>query len=58
MMREVICEFGFHEEILDFLQAVEVTLATDTFDFMDLTSASGGLDILEVHLGILAQVDH
>lgn len=56
--RELIREFGFLEEILDFLRVVEVTLATDTLNFTDPTSPGGGLDILEVHLGILAQVDH
>jgi hypothetical protein len=56
--RELIREFGFLEGLLTLSPAVEVTLATDTLDFADLTSPGGGLDILEVHLGILAQVDH
>ena len=56
--RKLICGFGFLEEILDFFWIVEVTLMADTLDFVDLTSPGGSLDILEMHLGILAQVDH
>ena len=56
--RKLICGFGFLEEILDFFWIVEVTLMADMLDFADLTSPGGSLDILEMCLGILAQVDH
>jgi len=48
--------FHFFEEVLDFLRVIEVTLSANTLDFPNLTSASGGLDILEMNFRILAEV--
>ena len=55
--RELIRELGFLEKVLDLLRVVEVALSAEAFDFSDLTSSGCGLDVLEVHLGILAEVD-
>lgn len=54
---ELIGELGFLEEVFDFLGVIEVALATDALDLADLSGASGGLDVLEVDFGVLAQVD-
>jgi hypothetical protein len=55
--RKLVREFHLFKEVLDFLRAMEVTLSTNAFDFPNLTSASGGLDILEMDFRILAEVD-
>jgi hypothetical protein len=55
---ELVCEFGFLQEILDFFWVVKVAFATDALDFTDLACPGGGLDILEVDFGILTQIDH
>lgn len=53
---KLIGEFGLLEEVLDFLRVVMVALSADALDLPDLPSASGSLNVLEVHLGILADV--
>lgn len=45
------------KEVLDALSVVAIGLATDTFHFLDLSSLASSLDILEVNLGVLAEVD-
>lgn len=55
---KLIGEFGFLEEVFDFLGIVEVALPADTFDFADLPCARGGLDVFEVNFRILAEVDN
>jgi hypothetical protein len=55
---KLVREFCLLEEILDFLRVVEVTLPANALDFPNLSSASGGLDILEMNLRILAKVDN
>jgi hypothetical protein len=42
---KLVREFRLFKEVLDFLRVIEVTLSTNAFDFPNLTSASGGLDI-------------
>ena len=54
---KLVREFRLFKEVLDFLRAMEVTLSKNAFDFPNLTSASGGLDILEMDFRILAEVD-
>jgi hypothetical protein len=54
---KLVREFRLFKEVLDFLRVIEVTLSTNAFDFPNLTSASGGLDILEMNFWILAEVD-
>ena len=44
-------------EVLDLLGVVEVAPAADTLDLTDLTGARSSLDVLEVNLGVLAEVD-
>lgn len=55
---ELVGELGFFEEILDLLRIIEVTSPTDTLNLADLTSASGGPDVLEVNFGTPAEVDN
>jgi hypothetical protein len=55
---KLVREFRLFKEVLDFLRLIEVTLSTNAFDFPNLTSASGGLDILKMNLRILAEVDN
>ena len=54
---KLVREFRLFKEVLDFLRVIQVTLSTNAFDFPNLTSASGGLDILEMDFRILAEVD-
>lgn len=54
--RQLVRELGLLEEVLDLLRVVEVALAHDTLHLADLAGPGGGLDVLEVHLGVLAQV--
>jgi hypothetical protein len=54
---KLIWELRFLEEVLDLLRVVVVALSTDPLNFTNLASASSGLDVLEVHLGILAEVN-
>ena len=55
---KLVREFRLFEEVLDFLRVIEVTLSANTLDFPNLTCASGGLDILEMNLRILAKIDN
>ena len=55
--RKLIGELSFFKEVLNFLWVVEVALATDTFDFPDLACSRSSLDVLEMNLGVLAEVD-
>ena len=55
--RQLVLKASFLKEVLDLLWVVVVALATNALDFPDLASAGSSLDILEVYLGILAQVD-
>jgi hypothetical protein len=55
--RKLVREFSLLEEILDFFWVIEIALTTNALDFSNLTSASGGLGILEMDLWIFAQVD-
>jgi hypothetical protein len=54
--RKLVLELGLLEEILDLLRVVIVALSTDALHFSDLVGAGGGLNVLEVNLGILAKV--
>lgn len=54
---ELVGKLGLLEEVLDLLGVVEVALADDALDLPDLAGARRGLDVLEVHLGVLADVD-
>ena len=45
------------EEVLDALGVVAAALATDAFHLLDLTCLAGCLDVLEVHVWVLAEVD-
>ncbi len=55
--RQLVRELGFLEEVLDLLGVVVVGLSADALDFSDLTSASSGLNVFEVHLGVGREVD-
>ena len=55
--RELVGELGFLEEVLDLLRVVEVALATNALDLANLASTGSSLDVLEVYLGVLAEVD-
>jgi hypothetical protein len=47
---KLVRKFCLFNEVLDFFSVIEVTLSANAFDFLNLTSASGGLDILEMNL--------
>jgi hypothetical protein len=53
---QLIGKFRPLEEVLDCLRITIVAFATDSLNFTDLASASGGLDVLETDLRILAEV--
>ena len=44
------------EEVLDTLGVVAVALAADALHLLDLARLAGRLDVLEVDLGVLAEV--
>ena len=46
------------EEVFDTLWIVAVTLTTDALHFLDLPSLAGSLDVLEMHVLLLAKVDN
>ena len=56
--RKLVGKFGFLEEVFDLLRVVEVALSTNALNLTNLAGARGGLNVLEVYLGILAQVDN
>jgi hypothetical protein len=55
--RKLVRELRLLEEILDFLGVIKVALPANALDFSNLTCPSGGLNIFEMDLWILAQVD-
>lgn len=55
--RQLVCELSLFEEVLDLLGIVIVALATDALDFANLTGTGSSLDVLEVNLGVGAEVD-
>ncbi|KAI3480029.1 hypothetical protein L1887_57805 [Cichorium endivia] len=55
--RQLVRELCLLEEVLDLFGVVVVGLAADALDLADLTGAGGGLDVLEVHLGVGGEVD-
>lgn len=54
----LVWEFCLLKEVLDLLRIVVVTFSTDSFDLVNLASASGGLNVLEMNLGIFAEIDN
>lgn len=44
------------EEVLDTLGVVAVALTTDALHFLDLSSLAGSLNVLEMHILLLAEV--
>uniref|UniRef100_A0A8W7PT82 Uncharacterized protein n=1 Tax=Anopheles coluzzii TaxID=1518534 RepID=A0A8W7PT82_ANOCL len=55
--RQLIRQLRLLQEVLDALRIVAVRLAADALHLLDLVGLAGGLDVLEVHLRILAEVD-
>lgn len=55
--RQLVGEFRFLQEVLDALGIVAVRLAADAFDLLDLAGLARRLDVLEVHVGLLTEVD-
>jgi hypothetical protein len=53
---KLVGQLGLLEEVLDLLRVVVVALAADTLDLADLARARRRLDVLEVNLGVLADV--
>lgn len=56
--RELVVETGFLEEVLDLLGVVKVGLSADTLDLADLAGTGSSLNVLEVNLGVFAEVDN
>ena len=54
----MVGKFGLFEEIFDFLRVVVVALATDSLHLANLTSSSRSLNVLEMHLWVLAKIDN
>jgi len=55
--QKLVQELRLLEKILNFLGIVEIALSANVPNFLDLTSASCGLDILKVDFLVLAEVD-
>ena len=45
------------EKVLDLFGLVAVALATDALDFLHLPGATSGLNVLEMHHGVLAEIN-
>ena len=56
--RKLVRQFRLLEEILDLLGIVVVALPTDAFDFRELATATGCLNVFEVDILILAEIDN
>ena len=54
---ELVGQLGLFEKVFDTFRVVDGRLAADPLHLLDLTRLAGGLDVLEVYLGILAEVD-
>lgn len=50
-------EQRYLEEVLNPLGVVAVALPADPLHFLDLTRFARGLDVLEVNVGLLAEID-
>lgn len=55
---QLVSQLGLFQKVLDAFCIVAVGFSTDTLHFFDLSSLTGSLDVLEVHLRILAEVDN
>jgi phosphoribosyl-ATP pyrophosphohydrolase len=55
---QLIGERGLLEEVLDLLPVVVIAFSADPFNFADLASASGGLDVLEMNLRIFIEINN
>jgi hypothetical protein len=53
---QLIKELGLLEEVLDLLRVIAIAFSADPFNFTDLASASGGLDVLEMNLRIFTEI--
>ena len=56
--RQLLSQVGLLEEILDLLGVVVVALTADTLNLGELVHSSGSLNVLEVHFGVLAEIDN
>ena len=56
--RQLIGELGLLEEVLDALGVEAVALAAYALDLLDLARLARRLYVLEVHVGLLAEVDY
>ena len=56
--RKLIVQLGLLEESLDFLGVVAVALSADSLHFFDLARLAGSLDVLEMHICVLAEVHY
>ena len=54
---KLVRQSRFLQEILYLLRVVVITLATDPFDFGELTTSTGGLDVLEMYVGVGGEID-
>lgn len=54
---ELVGQLGLLKEILDLLWVVKVTFTTDSLDLSNLASTASGLNVLEMHLGVLTEID-
>ena len=54
--RQLVGQLCLLEEVLDALGIVAVALTADPLHLLDLARLARRLDVLEVHLGVLAEV--
>lgn len=47
---QLVSQFGLLQEVLHTFGVVAVTFTTDPLDFLNLSSFTGGLDVLEVYI--------
>ena len=55
--RQLVRQLGLLQEVLDALGVVHVALPADALHLLDLRRLARGFNVLEVHLGLLAEVD-
>lgn len=54
---KLVRKFRFFKEILDLFRIVMIALATDAFDFSNLSGTSCSLDILELYFGVCGKIN-
>lgn len=56
--RQLVCQFCLLQEVFHPLWIIAVTLPTNSLHFLDLSSFTRSLDVLEMHIRILTKVNN